>query len=74
MPIVPTTPKGSGEGPSSGPAPLGMDDDRYQLHQEAKQLAEQKRKERPELDEAEAYSLAAIEIEDRKFTLEHPGI
>lgn len=53
--------------PSSGSAPLGMDDDRYQLHQEAKQLAQQKAARDPRLDDGEAYILAVTEIEDRKY-------
>lgn len=74
--IVPTKPAGSGEGPAGadGPAPMGMDEDRYQLHVEAKALAAKKLAADSTLDEAEAYMLAAQEIEDRKFTLEHPGI
>jgi hypothetical protein len=47
--------------------PLGMDQERYQLHTEAKQLAEQKLARDPRLDEGEAYILAVTEIEDRKF-------
>lgn len=71
--IVPTTPKGSGEGPADE-APLGMDQDRYQLHIEAKALAARKMTADPNLDEADAYMLATQEIEDKKFTLENPGI
>jgi phage I-like protein len=75
VPIVPVKPTGSGEDAGTdGPAPLGMDDDRYALHTEAKQLAAQKISQAPSLDPAEAYILAVQEIEDRKFTLEHPGI
>lgn len=72
--IIPVKPTGTGEGAQAGPAPLGMDDDRFALHTEAKQLAATKLAADPTLDEGEAYSLAAIEIEERRFTLEHPGI
>jgi hypothetical protein len=73
VPIVPIKPTGSGEGVAAD-APMGMEQDRYQLHTEAKALAEQKMAANPKLDEADAYTLAAIEIEDKKFTLENPGI
>jgi phage I-like protein len=74
VPIVPVRPAGSGEGQGqTGPAPMGMDEDRFALHNQAKALAAEKMKADPQLEEGEAYSLAAIEIEDRKFTLENPG-
>jgi hypothetical protein len=50
---------------STGSAPLGMDDDRYQLHTEAKQLAQTRCDANPRLDAAETYALAAIELADR---------
>lgn len=71
--IVPTKAAGSGEG-AAVEAPNGMDQDRFELHTEAKALAAEKRKADPKLDEADAYSLAAIEIEERNFTLANPGI
>ena len=46
-------------------APLGMDDDRYQLHQDAKQLARTRCDADPRLDAAETYAAAAIELADR---------
>ena len=46
--------------------PLAMDPDRYQLHTEAKQLAQTRCDASPRLDGGEAYALAAIEIEDRR--------
>ncbi len=72
VPIVPVKPTGSGEGPAE--APDGMDPERYQLHIEAKALAAKKLEATPSLDPGEAYILATQEIEERKFTLEHPGI
>jgi hypothetical protein len=51
-------------------APLGMDDDRYRLHQEAKQLAADKMKADPRLDEAVAYSSAVVMLADRQ----NPGV
>lgn len=77
VPIVPTKPAGaSGQTPGAlaGDAPLGMDNDRFQLHTEAKALAAQKRSENSALNEADAYTLAVTEIEDRKFMMENPGI
>ncbi len=71
--IVPVKPTGSGEGAQTE-APNGMNPERYQLHTEAKALAARKLEADPKLDPAQAYILASQEIEDRKFTLEHPGI
>lgn len=71
--IVPVKPTGSGES-ASGEAPEGMDAERYALHTQAKALAAKKLEADSSLDESEAYILASQEIEDRKFTLEHPGI
>ena len=42
-----------------------MDADRYQLHQEAKQLAQTRCDANPRLDPGETYALAAIELADR---------
>jgi hypothetical protein len=53
--------------PAPTTAPLGMDQDRYQLHTEAKALAATKLARDPRLDEGEAYILATQEIDDRKF-------
>lgn len=72
--IVPTKPTGSGDNPNTGPAPAGMDEERFQLHTEAKQLAAQKAAANPKLDEGEAYILAINEISERQFALENPGI
>lgn len=47
-------------------APLGMDDQRYQLHRDAKQLAQTRCDANPRLDAAEAYSSAVIELADRQ--------
>lgn len=64
--IVPTVAAGSGEtGPAGGPAPAGMDTERYQLHVEATQRATQLSRENTNLSEDEAYQLAAVEIDDR---------
>lgn len=64
VPIVPTKPSGSGDGPANaGPAPAGMDDERYQLHVQAKQRAKQLAKEQG-VSEDEAYLLAAIELDE----------
>jgi hypothetical protein len=71
--IVPIKPSGSGEG-ATGPAPLGMDDDRFALHTQAKTLAASKMAADPTLDEAAAYTMSVVEIEDRKFMAENPGI
>ena len=46
-------------------APLGMDDDRFQLHTQAKALAADKIKARPGLGEFEAYTLAVHEFDRR---------
>ena len=72
VPIVPVTPSGSGEGPVTE-APMGMDLDRYQLHTEAKALAAEMVRKDPSVDEGEAYALAAIQIEERKFTMDNGG-
>jgi hypothetical protein len=50
---------------TAGTAPLGMDDQRYELHQDAKQLASARCLANPRLDEGEAYALASIEIAER---------
>lgn len=71
--IVPVKPTGEGAG-ASVETPMGMDEDRFALHTQAKALAAQKMTADPKLGEAEAYSLAAIEIEDRNFQLANPGI
>lgn len=71
--IVPVHPAGSGAG-TSVETPAGMDADRFALHTEAKQLAADKVKADPNLDEGEAYALAAVEIEERAWTLANPGI
>jgi hypothetical protein len=56
--------------PEPATGPLGMDDERYQLHTQAKQLAQTRCDANPRLDAAETYALAAIELEDRKT----PGV
>jgi hypothetical protein len=71
--IVPVKPTGEGGG-ASVETPTGMDEDRFALHTQAKALAREKLTADPKLSEAEAYSLAAIEIEDRNFSLANPGI
>lgn len=71
--IVPVKPTGEGAGAPTE-TPMGMDEDRFALHTQAKALAAQKMTADPKLSEADAYSLAAIEIEDRNFQLDHPGI
>ena len=48
-------------------APLGMDDDRFALHVEAKELAATKMGRDPRIDEGQAYILALNEVNDRKF-------
>jgi len=53
--------------PSAGSAPLGMDNDRYALHVQAKQLAQTKIARDPRLSDADAYTMATLEIEDAKF-------
>jgi hypothetical protein len=65
--IVPVRPSGSGEGAANGgPTPAGMDDDRFALHTEAKQLAKQLAKDNPAMSPDEVYTMAAIEIDDRR--------
>jgi hypothetical protein len=55
----------AGTGDRSNDAPLGMDDDRYQLHTEAKQLARARCDANPRLDPAEEYADAAVRLLDR---------
>ncbi|GAC1348387.1 MAG: hypothetical protein NVSMB18_36420 [Acetobacteraceae bacterium] len=75
VPIVPVAPTGTGAGAgSTGPAPLGMDENRFALHTQAKALAHTKREASPDLPEDEAYSLAVNELSERQFALENPGI
>lgn len=64
--IVPVKPTGSGEGAPVGPAPAGMDEDRFQLHTEAKQLAKQLARDNPDVPPDELYAMAAIQIDDRR--------
>jgi hypothetical protein len=48
-------------------APLGMDDDRYTLHVQARQLAQTRCDANQRLDPGKTYCLAAIEIAAAKF-------
>lgn len=71
--IVPTRPAGTGEpGADTGPAPAGVDQERYQLHQEAQQRALTLAKEQ-DIPLDEAYALAAVEIDDRHAAQEARG-
>lgn len=63
--IVPTRPVGTGEsGPQPTDAPPGVDPERHQLHQEALARAKTMAAADSTLSPQEAYTLAAVEIDD----------
>ena len=54
--------------PAPSTAPLGMDDDRFQMHREAKLEAARMLARDPHLDPGEAYSRAVIAIDERDLS------